>query len=78
MTTAAYVRRYAGQTAEITMTPVGATSLSAVISVNGRETDRDVADFDSKADRDQAFAETCALYESNGYTRAKEATDDRH
>lgn len=60
-----------GQTATVTLTPLGATELEFRLSLNGVEVpqDTDVAEFESSADRDQALADTAATFEANGYMR---------
>lgn len=70
-TPAVFTLTRGGQIAVVTLTPLGCTELEYRLSLNGVDVpaDTDVAEFESTADRDQALADTVALYESNGYVR---------
>lgn len=68
---AVFTKTRGGQTVVVTLTPLGCAELEFRLAMNGVDVpaDTDVAEFESTADRDQALADTVALYESNGYTR---------
>lgn len=66
-----FTRTQGGQTATVTLTPLGSTDLEFRLSLNGVDVpqDTDVAGFDCSADRDRALAGLVDLYEANGYTQ---------
>ncbi len=56
-------------TAKVALVPDGDRNLFCGMSLNGRVSYHDTAEFDTTAERDAALARTVALYEANGYER---------
>lgn len=66
-----FTKTHGGQIGTAIMTPIGTTDIEFRLKLNGVEieTERDVAEYDTEAERDGALPGLVDLYESNGYDR---------